>query len=313
MMNGIFFKGKKNQVKKSISLKEAEKWIKLKEHTWIDIQISKEKEVKDILKIICPEYQPLIYEDIIKGSRPKIEYCDGSLFIVFKYYSKDLKQKQVSFLMGNNFIITFRPKDLNLSSVYKYFNENKATVDFVLYRILEDIFETYFDVTEKMYARIEKYEKRSVKEPKLALLSEIFSVKREMLKFHRILLHERDILIPLSREPLPQIQKKTKIYLRDIYDEIILLIETEETIKETVSSLIEIYLSSVNNSTNEVMKTLTIIASFVLVPTVISGIYGMNFKLMPEIMWNLGYPFALGLMGLSVLAMYLIFKKKGWM
>ena len=117
----------------------------------------------------------------------------------------------------------------------------------------------------------------------------------------------------MTRKQIPGIDKKTVVYLKDVYDDVIHLIDNNERLRTSLSSVIEIHLSNLSNNTNEIMKTLTIIASFAMVPTLIASIYGMNFRFMPEIPWLWGYPFALGLMAVSVFGMYAWFKKKGWM
>jgi magnesium transporter len=272
--------------------------------------------VNGILNAVFPEYHMLIKEDITTPTRPKIDFYDNFIFLNIKTYpNNDFKTEQIGVIFGKSFIITFRKDNKEIDDLFTYFKTNKSSSDIVLYKIFEKVFDQYYRLLEKVDPMIENYENRSLKKPAPSLLREILTTKKEVLSMHRNLLHERDMVLELLRVETSRISSKAKIYLKDVRDDVIHLIDNNEMIRSGLASVIEIHLSNLSNNTNEVMKTLTVVASFVLIPTLIASIYGMNFRFMPEIhLFNgLGYPFALGLMGASVLGMYLWFKKKGWM
>ncbi|MCW4026371.1 MAG: magnesium and cobalt transport protein CorA, partial [Candidatus Bathyarchaeota archaeon] len=139
-----------------------------------------------------------------------------------------------------------------------------------------------------------------------------FRIKKTLIYFHKALTANREVVTSIEKQYLKHISKKELKEFRILYNDIVQLIDTCDTQRDVTTGVIDIYLSSVSNLTNDVVKKLTVIASFVLVPTLISGIYGMNFRIMPEIPWAYGYPFALGLMVFSVVAMWVYFKKAKW-
>lgn len=314
MITGVLFKGK-TKFSEQMSPAEALKWIKAKEPAWIDIKNFTEREINTILNIIFPEYNRLIKEDIVTPTRPKLDFFNDFLFMNVKTYpNTDFSTSQIGIILGKTFIITFRRDNKDLDELFTYFKTNKASADIVLYKILEKVFDKYYKILENVDPAIEVFETKSLKKPTPTLLRDILTLKKDVLSMHRNLLHERDIFFELIRTQVPHIGPKAKIFLKDTGDDIIHLIDTNEMLRNGLASVIEIHLSNLSNNTNEVMKTLTVVASFVLIPTLIASIYGMNFKFMPEIhiLNGWGYPLSLGLMGASVLLMYLWFKKKGW-
>ncbi len=315
MINAVYFRKKKTTYEGPISEKRALNLIKSKDHCWIDVVNSTKEELSNILEIIFPKYASLIYEDCIEDSKPKLDFYDDFVFIIFKvYHKKTFEHSQVNIILGKDFVVTIRKGEIDLSNVYKYFEKTQKTVDFVLYKILAKVFDDYYVVLENAEDKIDDYEELALKEPKPTLLKKMLNEKRKLLSFHRILLHEREVMTYLIRGDVKYVKKDTIIFLRDVYDDIIHLLDSEETLRDVLSSSIDIYLSSVSNKMNEIMKTLTILASFIWLPTLIAGIYGMNFH---NVLIDWSHPYAfyivLGTMIFCVVIFYSYFKKKGWL
>jgi len=315
MINAVYFKKRKTSLEESISEKRALNLIKSKNHCWIDIVNASKDELNKILKTLFPKYSSLIFEDCIEDSKPKIDFYEDFVFMIFKVYpKKTFEYSQLNIFLGKDFIIIIRNGNIDLSDVYKYFEKTQKKVDFVLYKILSIVFDEYYSVLENSEVRADNYEAMALKEPNPNLLKKMLHEKRKLLSLHRILLHEREIINYLIRGNVRHVNKETLIFLRDVYDDIIHLLDSEETLRDVLSSSIDIYLSSVSNRMNEIMKTLTILASFVWLPTLIAGIYGMNFR---NVILNWSHPYAfyivLFIMALSVFAFYLYFKKKRWL
>jgi len=190
-------------------------------------------------------------------------------------------------------------------------------LSYFTYRLLDEVLNRYFTILDDVEERIDKIEDKVIEQPNKMTVQEIFSMKNTLIFFHKALAANREVISSIEKEYVSHIDKKNVKRFSALYNEVTQLIDMVGTHREIMTGTLDLYISSLSNNLNQVMKTLTIIASFVLVPTLISGIYGMNFVFMPEINTLLGqqygYYFALGLMALSVLGMFIYFKKKKWM
>jgi magnesium transporter len=185
--------------------------------------------------------------------------------------------------------------------------------DYLAYSLLDSIVDNYFIILEKLGEKIEFLEEKLVIQPTPETLQIIHHLKREMIFLRKAVWPLREVINGLERGESSLIKESTRIYLRDVYDHTIQTIDTIETYRDMVSGMLDIYLSSVSNRLNSVMKVLTIIATIFMPLTFLAGVYGMNFKFMPELEWRWGYPFIwLVMVGIGVL-MLLYFKKKRWL
>ncbi len=189
----------------------------------------------------------------------------------------------------------------------------KSGADYLAYSLIDAVVDNYFAILETLGEQIEDIEKRLIKNPDSANLKRIHDFKREMIFLRKAVWPLREVLSSIGRSESPLIKKSTKDYFRDVYDHTIQVIETIETFREMSSGLQELYLSSVSNRMNEVMKVLTIIATIFIPLTFVTGLYGMNFRYMPEIAWEYGYPAAILLMVAMAAVMLIYFRKKKWM
>jgi magnesium transporter len=191
-------------------------------------------------------------------------------------------------------------------------------IGFFIYTLIDQILNDYFTILDEIEEKIDDIEDRVVAKPDKLTVHHIFTIKRTLIFFHRALTANREVITAIEKEYVTHIDKKNIRRFRNLYNDVTQLIESEGTYRDILTGTLDIYLSSVSNNLNQVMKTLTIVASFVLIPTLISGIYGMNFNNaspynMPELYWQYGYFFALGLMLISVIVTFAYFKKKEWL
>jgi magnesium transporter len=266
---------------------------------------------------------PLVLEDILNtDQRPKMEdYCDY-LYIVLRNFdghtNGDLISEQISIILGKNFVLSFREKE---SSLFKPIQERlasnkgrirKSGADYLVHAIIDNIVDNYFIVLEALEEKIEFLEDDLVKRTTPVTLQAIHNLKRELILLRKSLWPLREAISALERSDSPLISESTGIYFKDIFDHVIAVIDSVETFRDMLSGMLDIYLSSASNKLNEVMKVLTIIATLFMPLTFLAGVYGMNFKYMPELEWRWGYFGVLGTMLVIALCMVCYFKKKKW-
>ena len=292
--------------------------------TWINVEGIHEI---DILEKLGNYYEihSLALEDILNtDQRPKTDDFDGNIFIVLKMLSYNDKSKeviteQVSFILGSSFLISFQEgiEGDVFNPVRERLRTNKGRIrksgaDYLTYSLLDAIVDNYFIVLEKLGEKIEFLQEELIKNLTPKTLHEIHELKRELIFLRKSIWPLREVISALQRQESILIKDTTRIYLRDVYDHAIQVMDSIETFREMISAMIEIYLSNLNNRINSVMKVLTVIATIFMPPTFIVGIYGMNFKYMPELDWKYGYPTVLLLMLFIAVTMLVIFKKKKW-
>jgi magnesium transporter len=292
--------------------------------TWINIDGIHEVE---IIEKIGKHFDihPLVLEDILNtGQQPKMEDLEQYVFVILKMLlydegTKEIKPEQVSLILGPNFVITFQERE---GDVFNPIRERirkakgrirKMKADYLAYSLIDTIVDHYFVVLEKLGEWIEGLEEELVTNPTPETLQMIHTLKRELIFLRRSVWPLREAVISLERGESSLIHESTNIYLRDVYDHTIQVIDTIETFRDMVSGMLDVYLSSVSNRMNEVMKVLTIIATIFIPLTFVAGIYGMNFKYIPELEWHWGYAASLILMGIIAFVMVLYFRNKRWL
>jgi len=291
--------------------------------TWIDV--SSVHQVELVAKVgECFGLHPLVVEDILNtDQRPKLEDFGGYLYIVFRAFSCTgghflMESEQISLVLGPNFVVSFQEKE---STVFNTILERirtgkgrtvKSGADYLAYSLIDTIVDEYFIVLEHLGERMETLEDALVTNPASKTLREIQLLKRDLTSIRRSIWPLREVLNSMQREGSALITETTRVYLRDVYDHAIHAIDTLEIFREMISGMFDIYLSSASNRLNEVMKVLTIIATIFIPLTFIVGLYGMNFRYIPELNWRWGYPSVLLLMAAISGYMLYFFKKKKW-
>lgn len=266
----------------------------------------------------------LVLEDILNtGQRPKVEEFEDYLFITLKMFylneDKKVEAEQISLVLGDNYVISFteNTKD-SLNIIKERLRKGKGKIrksggDYLTYALLDTIVDNYFIVLDYYNETIELMEEEIVEAPRPETLQSIHDAKRELIFFHRQIWPLREILGQLKRGELPHIQETSRIYLQDVHDHLYQVIETTEAFRDILSGLQDLYLSSISHKMNEVMKVLTIIATIFIPLTFIAGVYGMNFKYMPELDWPWAYFAVWGVMIAVGCSLLFYFKKKKWL
>jgi magnesium transporter len=292
--------------------------------TWINIDGVHDSEVVGKLGTHFGVH-PLILEDIMTTQqRPKMEDMGDYIFIVLRMLSlsekkKEVRSEQVSLILGSNFVISFQETEGDVfDSVRDRIRTGKGRLrkmgpDYLAYALIDSIVDNYFLTLEKLGEKVEFIEEELVSDPGRKTLQEIHILKREMIYLRKSVWPLREVISGLERVESDLIKESTGIFLRDVYDHTIQVIDTVETYRDMLSGMLDMYLSSVSNRMNEVMKVLTIIATIFIPLTFIAGVYGMNFRYMPELGWRWGYFIVLSLMIVIGILMVFFFKRKKWM
>jgi magnesium transporter len=298
--------------------------------TWINVDGLHQAEVIEKLGN-CIGLHPLTTEDILHTrQRPKIDIYDDYVYLVVRmpeYFSATHKigLEQVSFVLGKNYLVTFQEKEGDtFDAVRNRIKNNQGRIrkmgpDYLAYALLDSIVDNYFGLLEQVGGQIEVLEEELVDNPTPATLHKIHSLKREMILLRKSIWPLRELVNSLQREEIPFISESITFFLKDLYDHTIQVLETVETYRDIISGMLDMYLSSVSNRMNEIMKVLTIYAAIFIPLTFIAGVYGMNFNPaaspfnMPELNWYFGYPAALLLMAAVATALLIFFRKKEWL
>jgi len=255
--------------------------------------------------------------------RPKFEDFENYIFIILKMLSysninRGMETEQVSVVLGSNFVITFQEKPGDVfDSVRECIRGGKGRVrkagaDYLAYALIDAVVDSYFLILETIGDQIEAVEDKVILDPKPDTISLINKYKRTMLFMRRTVWPLREEITLLEKSGSDLIQEPTAIFFRNLYDHTIQVIDTVETYRDIISGIHDTYLSGVSNRMNEIMKVLTIIATIFIPLTFITGVYGMNFRHMPELYLEYGYWGALGLMLLISAGMLMYFRKKNW-
>jgi len=290
--------------------------------TWINVDgLGNTNVIEELGK--CFTIHPLILEDILNTEqRPKMEDLETYIYLNLKMLSyidseKDVRVEHVSMIIGSNFLISFQEDigdifDPVRERIRKDGRIRKFGPDYLAYALIDGIVDNYFVVMERLEERVEDLEEELVINPTQESLHKINQLKKDMIFLRKSVWPLREVINNLERSESRLIKESTSIYLRDVYDHTIQVIDTLETFRDMVSGMIDIYLSGLSYKMNEIMKVLTLIATIFIPLTFVVGLYGMNFRNMPEIDWEYGYYSVLVVMVIMVVGMLTYFRKKKW-
>ncbi|MCW8811345.1 MAG: magnesium/cobalt transporter CorA [Ignavibacteriaceae bacterium] len=305
------------------SVEEIDPFTDTPQVTWVSVCGLHETE---FLKQVGEKFKvhPLVLEDILNTeTRPKIEITDDYLFIVMKLVlfnpeHKILETEQVSFILGRTFLFSFSEKS---DEIFNPIKERIATQlgkirkkgpDYLLYALMDIVVDNYFLALEKIEERIETLDDEVINNPERSQIESIYNLRNLLLMMRRSIWPYREIVNQLIKDDSDLLDDSIEPYLRDLYDHTIHITETIEQQREITNGLMEIYLSMMSNKMNEVMKVLTVIATIFIPLTFIVGIYGMNFKYMPELDVPWAYYAVWGVMFAVVVTMVIYFRRKNW-
>ncbi len=293
--------------------------------SWVDLQgLGHEPTLQAIGQIF--QLHPLVLEDVVNvPQRPKVEEYDDQLLIVTRMVLLDGRSsgsfvsEQISFILGDHYLLSvqeeaeydcFNPVRDRITTAKG--NIRKMGSDYLMYTLIDAIIDGFFPVLEEYGEQLELLEDEVVANPSRQTLERIHRMKRELLSLRRAIWPQRDAINALIRDESDLISHEVRIYLRDCYDHTVQVLDMVETYREVASSLMDIYLSSVSNKMNEIMKFLTVMSSIFIPLTFIAGVYGMNFENMPELHTRSGYFVCIGVMFTVAIVLLTLFWRKGW-
>ncbi|MCI0481649.1 MAG: magnesium/cobalt transporter CorA [Candidatus Dadabacteria bacterium] len=267
---------------------------------------------------------PLVLEDILDtDKRPELDDYVDYIFIILKMILVDketgrIDAEQVSFLLCRNTVISFQEGE---GDVFEFIRERirtgkgrirKAGADYLVYALTDAVVDNYFVALEEIGELIEEIEDELLEDPGAETLRDIYGLKRELVLLRKYTFPLRELVHKFQISESPLIDRNTKLYIRDLYDHAMQIMDTTESFRDMISGMLETYLSISSNRMNEVMKVLTVMATIFIPLTFIAGIYGMNFENMPELQHHLGYPGVMLLMLIIGLTMVYYFRRRKW-
>ena len=309
--------------REGVSVSEAVTELERPETTWVDVVgIHDEAVLSEIGE--SQGLHPLTVEDIMNtNQRPKVEEYDGLLFIVMHMLyipekGGKIVREQVSLVLMKGKVISFQEQD---GDVFEKVRDRirrgagrirSVGTDYLAYALIDAMVDAYFLVLEHIGDRLEELEDEVLLGQKREILGELHDMRRRIIELRRSVWPFREVIHRLVESPPDLISEDTVVYLRDVFDHTVRVVEMVEGVRDVLSSILDLHLSLVSNRMNEIMKVLTIIATIFIPLTFVAGVYGMNFAHMPELGWKYGYPAALALMLTMFVMMVRWFRKKGW-
>ena len=278
----------------------------------------------DFLQALNQElgFHLLALEDTLHNvQRPKVDEYEGHVYVVVRMfqYEHRLSREQLSIFLGDGVLVTVQERVGDcLDPVRHRLREGTGQVrsrpaDYLLYSLIDAVVDSYFPLLEQAGEEVELLQERALADATKRTLGRIHAMRRDLLELRRAIWPLRDALGTMLRVEGACISAQTQVYLRDAYDHAVQVLNMTETYRELAGSLMDIYLSSLSNRMNEVMKVLTVISTIFIPLTFMAGIYGMNFEHMPELAWRWSYPTLWGLMLLTTAGMLTYFRRKGWL
>ena len=292
--------------------------------TWLDITGLHDTELLSQVGRLTGMH-PLLVEDVLSTrQRPKQEEYEQHHYLVVRMLRFDAErievvEEQISVVVGPNYVVSFQESEGDVwEPVRERLRAGRGTIrqrgpDYLAYALLDAVVDGYFGVVEGIGDHLELLESEVMQEPTRATITRIHQVKGELLIVRKAVWPLRDLFNTLIRDESRLFTDNTKIFLRDAYDHSVQVIDSVETLRDLSASLVDLYLSSVSNRMNEVMKVLTIIATIFIPLTFIAGVYGMNFDYMPELHWRWAYPVVWGVMVVAAGLLLVYFRKRQWL
>jgi magnesium transporter len=294
---------------------------------WVNVEGLGSAEILSQLQRIF-EIHPLAMDDIVSvHQRSKYETYDENFFLIVHMLEarEELITEQVALYVGKGFVLTFQEGPIDATTpVLERLEKGQGRLrrlgpDYLAYAIIDSVIDCYYPILEEFGERLENIEDEILDHPDRKTMAQVHAIKRELLSLRRTLFPLREAMASILRVAPDSFSADTMLHLRDCYDHVVQITDFIETYRELAADLMDVYLSSISYKLNEVMKLLTVITTICAPPTLIAGIYGMNFKTevsrlnMPELSWTFGYPYALVLMAVTSIAMFLIITNSGGM
>ncbi|WP_049986743.1 magnesium/cobalt transporter CorA [Halobellus rufus] len=300
--------------------------------TWIRVSSPTEAEVRAVSEAFS--LHPLEVEDVRSGVRPKTEELDEHTFVLVKTvalergettFEEEIRTQPIGLFLGEDWLVTMTDEDDHVpvvSDVWQSVENQQGRVlkqgpDFAAYRVIDHAVEEYFDLLDNVGDTIETIEESILSSPDSELIEELNAVRRDLLSFRKVVWPMREAVGTLARGDLVGVRETTEKYYRDVYDHLVEIVDLTETYRDLTRGTRDIYLNVVSQSTNEVMKRLTVVATIFIPLTFVVGVYGMNFgehaTNMPELTWPYAYPAVILGMTLVTTVLLVYFRREGWM
>ena len=289
--------------------------------SWINLDgLSNSSIIEKLQAHFC--FHALVIEDILNDQRPKAEEYEDYLYFTLKMLHSiegdEIEYEQISFVLGNNYLISFQEKAGDLFDPFRErIRSDQGKVrrkqsDYLLYRLIDIIVDNYYVVLDKIGDQIEEIEDNIATDSTEKAFRKIQLIKKELIFLRKAVYPLREALSKVVKGETSFVQEENLRYFSDVYDHTVHLIDSLDTYKDLTSGLLDIHINTMNTRMNEVMKLLTIITTIFIPLSFIAGIYGMNFDVMPELRWQYGYPAVLVAMGVVVIGMLYFFKRRKW-
>jgi magnesium transporter len=286
------------------------------EVAWIRMFKPEASAVRELLQQLAGH--PLMIEDCIKlNQRPKIDKYPSHLYITFFAVKENLSVAELAIVVGSNYIITIHNEEVpflhDLEREFREIPERMNHAGNILYHILDRSVDEYMDAISRIEEHVDRMESAVFHNPHIKISRDVFKLKRQIHQLRRVLVEQRTVLHTITHQEYSCIPQESKAYFIDVYDHIMRVTDSLDVFRESISGLLEMQMNMKSDRMNEIMKTLTIISSIFLPLTFIVGIYGMNFRRMPELNWDYGYLLVWGILAAVAIGMWFFYKKKRWL
>lgn len=287
------------------------------EVAWIHMTGPSQDDIRHVLVDLF-HCHPLLVEDCIKmNQRPKMDRYKNNIFIAFYALLPDMKVQEIAIVIGPNYVLSISKLGLpyldELHSECLKVDNRLEHPGQILYHILDRCVDEYTERVNVADDRIDKMERTIFRNPHVKIAHEIFKTKRTLHLLRRIFVEERTVLGSISHQTFPYTRQEADVYFVDIYDHLSRVIDTLDIFRESLNGLLELQMNMKSDRMNEIMKTLTVVSTIFMPLTFIVGIYGMNFRIMPELDWPYGYLFVWGVMVAVSIGMWMYYKSKKWL
>jgi magnesium transporter len=287
---------------------------------WVDIDNPDCEEIKLLSDVF--KFHHLAIEDCIhRKQRPKIENYGDNYFIIikaFKCRKKQFHYSELFLFLGKDYLVSLHWENVKvIDDLYLRASDSvhifSKGIDFILYNLFDEVIDDYFPLTDSIGDEIDNLEERIIKAPSQKSQEEILMLKRDMLKLRKVLSPQREVINILLRHDFDLIQEENRLYFMDVYDHVLRIIDLLDTYQDLITGSMDLLMTQISNKTNEIMKVLTIITTIIMPLTLVTGIYGMNFKYIPELDFRYGYFGVLIVMAILVIIEFVYFKRKKWL
>ncbi|MEY2193794.1 magnesium/cobalt transporter CorA [Neobacillus sp. BF23-41] len=282
---------------------------------WVDFEEPTNAETKLLSEFF--HFHPLAIEDCLHFiQRPNMNYYDGVLFFVLHSVSKTIRCEEIDVFVGENYVVSFHKEkdeaiDMVKQKLFASKEMEKVGPLFVLHSIIDELVDCYFPILHQIEDKLNEYEEKEASSKKI--IEEVYEIRRDLIRLRKTIIPMRDLLYRMINSKRIQETKQIHHYFSDIYDHLMKLTDMVASNQDVTSDMRENYMSIQSNRMNSIMMTLTVITTIFMPLTFIVGVYGMNFDHMPELHWQYGYFFTLGVMAIIVIVMIFWFYKKGWL